>query len=58
MSRKLGFIGCGNMGKAIMGGIISAGLVRPEDIITSDVFQAVLEKAKEEMGIQITQDNK
>ena len=58
MSRKLGFIGCGNMGKAIMGGIISAGLVRPEDITASDVFQAGLEKAKEELGIRITQDNK
>lgn len=58
MSKKLGFIGCGNMGKAIMGGIISAGLADPGEITASDVYLAGLENAKADMGINITQNNK
>ena len=26
MEKKIGFIGCGNMGKAILGGLIASGL--------------------------------
>ena len=33
---KLGFIGCGNMANAIMGGVISSGLMTPDEIIGSD----------------------
>ena len=58
MGKKIGFIGCGNMGKAIMGGILGAGLAKPEEITASDVYLAGLEKTKEEWGINITQDNK
>lgn len=32
MDKKIGFIGCGNMGKAILGGLIASGQVRPEQI--------------------------
>lgn len=32
---KLGFIGCGNMASAMIGGIIQKGLASPEDIIAS-----------------------
>lgn len=58
MSTKLGFIGCGNMAKAIIGGIIGAGLAAPGDITASDVYLEGLEKAKADMGINITQNNK
>ncbi|MDU2769665.1 MAG: NAD(P)-binding domain-containing protein, partial [Enterobacter sp.] len=27
MDKKIGFIGCGNMGKAILGGLIASGQV-------------------------------
>lgn len=27
MEKKIGFIGCGNMGKAILGGLIASGQV-------------------------------
>lgn len=30
MEKKIGFIGCGNMGKAILGGLIASGQVLPE----------------------------
>ena len=55
---KLGFIGCGNMAKAMMGGIISSNLVAKEDIIASDAFQGMLDGAKKDLGINITNDNK
>lgn len=29
MEKKIGFIGCGNMGKAILGGLIASGQVLP-----------------------------
>lgn len=30
MDKKIGFIGCGNMGKAILGGMIASGQVLPD----------------------------
>ena len=36
-SYKLGFIGAGNMGKAIASGILSHGMLKEEDILMSDV---------------------
>ena len=38
---KLGFIGTGNMAGAIMGGIIRNGVLKPEEIIGSDILEAV-----------------
>lgn len=32
MEKKIGFIGCGNMGKAILGGLIASGQVLPWQI--------------------------
>ncbi|VFS59947.1 Pyrroline-5-carboxylate reductase [Raoultella planticola] len=32
MEKKIGFIGCGNMGKAILGGLIASGQVQPGQI--------------------------
>lgn len=55
---KLGFIGSGNMASAMMGGIISSNILKPEEIIASDAFAPSLEKAKEKLGIHTTMDNK
>ena len=54
---KLGFIGCGNMAGAIMGGIIKNQVFKPEEIIGSDVFVPTREKARDQYGIQITDSN-
>ena len=54
---KLGFIGCGNMAGAIMGGIIGSGKAANQDVIASDVSMASLEQKQAALGIQITQDN-
>lgn len=55
---KLGFIGCGNMASAIMGGIIKNGLMQASDIIGADIFAPSREKVKENLGIQIAETNK
>jgi len=55
---KLGFIGCGNMASAIMGGIIKNGLMEASEIIGADVFAPSREKVKETLGIQIAENNR
>ena len=54
---KLGFIGCGNMAKAMMGGIIQNNICPAENIMASDLFAPALEKASKDLGIHTTQDN-
>ncbi len=36
MQKKIGFIGCGNMASAMIGGILSAGALKPEEIVASN----------------------
>ena len=55
---KLGFIGTGNMAGAIMGGIIAKGIIKPEEIIGSDILEAGRERVKNKYGIHVTADNK
>lgn len=55
---KLGFIGCGNMASAIIGGIIKSGLYAPEDIIASDKAADFLNQKGKQLGINTTTDNK
>lgn len=55
---KLGFIGCGNMATAMIGGIIAKGLYKAEDIIVSDALEASLERAKENLKVCTASDNK
>ena len=55
---KIGFIGCGNMAKAMISGIISSGLIKSNEVIASDLYEPMLLRAKEDLKINITQDNK
>ena len=54
---KTAFIGCGNMGSAIIGGLIGNGTA-PEDITAADHAEAAAERAAEKFGIRTTTDNK
>ena len=54
---KLGFIGCGVMANAMMGGIIRNGLYKPEDIWGADPFEGSREKTKAANGINVTDSN-
>ena len=55
---KLGFIGTGNMAGAIIGGIIKNGVLKPEEIIGSDILEAGREKVHSLYGICVTDDNR
>ncbi len=55
---RLGFIGCGNMGSAMIRGILDAGLCAPQDITVSARHRETLEKKKAEFGINTTEDNR
>ena len=55
---KLGFIGCGNMANAMIGGIIKNGLYKPEEIIVSDAMETSLLKASQELKVNTTANNK
>lgn len=55
---KIGFIGLGNMAKAIIGGMLKQGIVAPEDIIGSAKTQATMEKTEKEFGICTVADNR
>jgi pyrroline-5-carboxylate reductase len=58
MDMKLGFIGCGNMASAMIGGIINHNICSAEDIYASDAYKPALEKAEDKLKIQIRTDNK
>ena len=55
---KLGFIGCGNMASAMLGGIIENKTYSPEEIIGADVYAPSRDKVKESFGITVTDSNK
>ncbi|MBT3324326.1 pyrroline-5-carboxylate reductase [archaeon] len=55
---KIGFIGSGNMAKALMKGILDKGISSNEEIISSDIFPEALEFVKKEYSIKTTEDNK
>ena len=58
MNKTIGFIGAGNMASAMFKGIIKSGLVKPNQIIISDINKERLEALKEELGVEITTDAK
>ena len=55
---KLGFIGAGNMAKAMIGGILKNEIFKPEEVIASDMYVPGLEQTKANLGINVTTDNK
>ncbi|MCX7964929.1 MAG: pyrroline-5-carboxylate reductase [Candidatus Sumerlaea chitinivorans] len=44
VKKRIGFLGAGNMARAIAGGVVRAGLVRAEDVVASDVVPQQLEE--------------
>lgn len=57
MNKTIGFIGAGNMGQAMIGGIVSSKLTMPENIIVSDLSDDNLLKARENFGVKTTKKN-
>lgn len=56
-SKKIGFIGSGNMGEALINGLIVSGSSAPDHIICSDIRAEQLERLHATYGIQTTTDN-
>lgn len=54
---KLGFIGCGNMAKAMLGGILKNGICAKEDVIATAKSEATRENTRNTYGIWVTADN-
>lgn len=57
IKKKIGFIGCGNMAKAMIGGMLKSGLVKAGNIIAGAKTQQSLEKAKQEFALDIKNQN-
>ena len=58
MSKKIGFIGCGNMGSPILGGVIKSGFVSSDEIIVSTKTESSSKKIKDEYNVLTTLDSK
>lgn len=57
MDKTIGFIGTGNMGKAIIKGLISSKLVNKDRIIASAKTEKTRESIKSEFAIEVFADN-
>lgn len=55
---KIGFIGCGNMGTAMVKGILDSGKCKGSEIMISAKTAQSLEKKKTELGVLTSQDNR
>ena len=55
---KIGFIGSGNMGGAIVGGIVNGKIASPADILISDKNSDALANTNAEYGVNTTTVNK
>ncbi len=53
---KIGFMGAGAMGGAILSGAMDAGVVKPEDVYVSDFSEAIRTKFREK-GCSIVANN-
>lgn len=58
MNKQIGFIGCGNMAQAMMGGIITSKLTVAQNVIASDPNEANLNTMQNKYNIKTTQNNK
>ena len=57
LQEKIGIIGAGKIGSAIVRGIIRAGLVAKDQVMASDVSEVLRQSIAGELGIGVTVDN-
>ena len=57
LQKKIGFIGAGNMGEAMINGLVESGLCEPTQIWASDLREARLRQLKDTYKINITEEN-
>lgn len=54
---QIGFIGCGKMAQAMIGGMIRSKTVKPSSIIASATTKETRVKVSDQFGIEVTGDN-
>ena len=54
---KIGFIGCGNMGQAMMWGMLSSGRVKTSDVLVSTKTLASKVNLQKKYGIEVAEKN-
>lgn len=57
MSKKIGFIGCGNMGGSMLGGLINSGFLKAEDIIVSTKTEKSAKILNDQFKVTTTLDS-
>jgi len=57
MTKKIGFIGAGNMAEAMIKGIINTGLYTADEIIASEVYEPRRKYIAEALGIEVHEEN-
>jgi len=57
LDKRVGMIGGGKMGSALIGGMISAGVIEPRNITVSDVMAQRLDDLKKSFGVKAVNDN-
>src|SRR5919197_404472 len=57
LREKIGVIGAGKIGSAILRGVIRAGLVHKDQVMASDVSTALRESVAQELGIEVMPNN-
>lgn len=55
--KKIGFIGSGNMGEALISGLVFSKAASPENIICSDIAEDLLEEIQTKYKVSTTTDN-
>ncbi|MBN1072688.1 pyrroline-5-carboxylate reductase [Clostridium botulinum] len=58
MDRKIGFIGCGNMGSSMVGGLINSGYFEPKNIFVSTRTESSAGNMKNKFNINASTDNR
>ena len=56
-NKKICIIGTGNMGQALVSGLVGSGSSKPKNIICTDVREAKLKAIEKEYGVQTTTNN-
>jgi pyrroline-5-carboxylate reductase len=57
IDKKLCFIGCGNMGEALVSGLVQSGSAQPENIICTDVREERLEELRSRYRVRTLPGN-
>ena len=55
--KKIGFIGSGNMGEALVSGLVLSKAAKPENIICSDIYPETRQAIQEKYGVLTTASN-